>query len=97
MSDHLLNNLRDLTGESPEFSVHSVSDARATEIIAHLDEGWSWRAQGSSEYSQWLTGRHIETGTKVTIFLKSELAKAPSATARGEGVIAAANLTGGAQ
>lgn len=92
MSDHLLNNVRDLLGESPEFHVHSVSDARATEIVAHLDEGWSWRAEGSSEYSQWLSGRHLETGTKITIFLAAER-RDESQTARGKRVLAAANLT----
>ena len=95
MTDHLLNNLVDLLGEQPEFSVHSVSDARATEIIAHLDEGWSWRPEGSSEYSQWLTGRYLERGIKIVLFLDAER-RPDTATARGQRVIAAANLTGGA-
>lgn len=94
MADHLLNNLVDLLGEQPEFHVHSASDARASEIIAHLDEGWSWRPDGSSEYSQWLTGRHVERGIKIVIFLDTEPRPA-DATARGQRVIAAANLTGG--
>jgi len=96
MTDHLLNNLVDLLGEQPEFHVHSVSDARASEIIAHLDEGWSWRADGSSEYSQWLRGRHLERGIRIIIHLRSEIVRTRSSTERGERVIAAANLTGGA-
>lgn len=96
MADHLLNNLVDLLGEQPEFHVHSASDARASEIIAHLDEGWSWRPEGSSEYSQWLKGRHLERGIEIVIFLKSEIERAPDSTARGRRVIAAANLADGA-
>lgn len=92
MSDHLLNNVHDLLGEPAEFSAHNVSDARATEIIAHLDKGWSWRADGTSEYSQWVTGRHLETGTKIILFLATEQRPA-DATERGKRVIAAANLT----
>ena len=94
MADHLLNNIRDLLGEPAEFHAHSVSDARATEIIAHLDKGWSWKPEGSSEYSQWLVGRHLESGTRVTIFLATEV-QSLDATERGKRVIAAANLTEG--
>ena len=96
MTDHLLNNLVDLLGEQPEFSVHSVSDARASEIIAHLDEGWSWRADGSSKHTQWLAGRHVERGIQITIFFLDTEVWPDNATARGQRVIAAANLTGGA-
>lgn len=99
MTDHLLNNVRDLlTGSAGQAAVeiemraHAVTDPAATEILGHLDEGWAWRSKAAGRSTQWLEGRHLDSGMRLVLFLATEPVTRVN-TARGDAIIAAANLT----
>lgn len=99
MTDHLLTDVRDLVSSyvglsnfEAEFRAHNVSDSSATEIVGHLDKGWSWRSDSSPGGStQWLSGSH-EGGISVTLFLDAP-PRDPDTTARGKAIIETARAT----
>jgi len=79
MTDHLLNNVRDIVRGSAgstfqiEIAAHEVSDESAAEVVALLGGNFTWNSKAAGHRTQWLDGRTTaDPDLSVTLFLKGE-------------------------